>query len=67
MLTAGLILTFAGLAVLGWCIWRAWSLKRAGVVGEALTEQLKKLVAINLAAVFLSTIGLMLVVLGIAL
>lgn len=67
MILAGVIITLLGLAGLLWCMTKAYRAKKSGLEGEALTEHLQKLVAINLGAFFLSAIGLALVVIGILL
>lgn len=64
---AGIVVTLIGLAGLIWCMTKAYAAKKSGLEGEALTQHLQKLVAINLAAFFLSAIGLALVVIGILL
>lgn len=58
-------LTFVGVLLLGWCVLIAARAKRDGLEGEAMQERLKGLVALNLAAVAVSAIGLMMVVIGI--
>lgn len=67
MIVAGVIVTLLGLAGLVYCITKAAKAKRSGLEGEELTAHLRSLVTINLGALFLSAIGLMLVVVGILL
>ncbi|GIT90665.1 hypothetical protein JANAI62_11200 [Jannaschia pagri] len=61
---AGVLLTLTGLGGLVYCIVVAAGAKRAGLTGEAMEARLRKLVPLNLAALGVSTIGLMAVVLG---
>lgn len=60
----------AGVSLLGmlglfYCIFQAAKAKRAGLDDDAMRARLKSLVALNMGALFLSAIGLMLVVLGV--
>jgi len=50
-----------------YCILKAFRAKKSGLKGEELSEQLKKLVLVNLISLFLSAIGLGLVIVGILL
>ncbi len=59
--------TLLGVAGLGWTIVRLLRLRRAGLADEVLRERLARVLPVNLGALFLSVIGLMLVVLGIML
>ncbi len=61
----GAAVTLTGLAGLIWCIVSVTRARRAGLAEEALKARLQKVVALNLGALFLSVIGLMLVVVGI--
>ncbi len=63
----GAVLTVAGLALLVWCIVRAIRTRRMQLDEPAMKAQLQKLVTINLAALALSALGLMSVVVGIVL
>jgi hypothetical protein len=67
LIPTGGLLTFLGLIGLVWCIWQAFSARRAGLKGEAMVERLKKLTVVNMASLLLSAIGLMMVVSGILL
>jgi hypothetical protein len=58
MIAVGIIVTVLGLIGLIYCMVSAFRARRAGVTGEDLANHLKKLVAVNLAAFFLSAIGL---------
>ena len=61
----GAAITLAGLAGLVWCIATVAKAKRAGLSDDALRQRLQKVVAFNLGALGLSTIGLMMVIIGI--
>ncbi|MBZ0123766.1 MAG: hypothetical protein K8F31_07760 [Roseovarius sp.] len=60
-------ISLAGLAGLVWCIVRVSKARRAGLSDADLRAAVQKVVPLNTGALFLSVIGLMLVVLGIAL
>ena len=63
----GSILSLLGLVGLLWCIKTLLRAKKAAVSDEELRVSLQKVVPFNMAALFLSAIGLMLVILGIML
>ena len=63
----GSILSLLGLVGLLWCINTILRAKKAAVSDEELRMSLQKVVPFNMAALFLSAIGLMLVILGIML
>ena len=63
----GSILSLIGLVGLLWCIKTVLRAKKAAVSDEELRMSLQKVVPFNMAALFLSAIGLMLVILGIML
>ncbi|MEM7491025.1 MAG: hypothetical protein AAF390_18070 [Pseudomonadota bacterium] len=63
----GAALAVCGLAGLAWCIVVAARAKRAGLEGAAMEARLRGLVAVNLAALAVSALGLMMVVLGVVL
>jgi hypothetical protein len=67
MIVVGIIVTVLGLAGLMYCIASAFRARRAGLSGEELTDKLKRLVAVNLAAFFLSAIGLAIIVFSVIL
>lgn len=67
LIWAGAALTVTGLAGLGYCILRATRAKRSGLDDVAMRAELQRVVAINLAAVGLSALGLAGVVAGILL
>jgi hypothetical protein len=61
----GAALTLAGLGMLVWCIVSVARARRAGLPDEALKARLQKIVALNLAALGVSGLGLATVILGI--
>ena len=67
MILSGAIVTIIGLSGLIYCILKAFRAKKSGLQGEELSKQLKKLVLVNLISLFLSAIGLVLVIVGILL
>lgn len=64
LIIVGVAITGLGLIGLVYCIAKAFKARKEGLEGEELTERLKGLVAINMAAFFLSAIGLLVVVVG---
>jgi hypothetical protein len=67
LIWAGAAMTVAGLAGLGYCILRATRAKRSGLGDTEMRAELQRVVAINLAAVGVSALGLAAVVAGILL
>ncbi len=67
MIWGGAAVSLAGLAGLVWCILRVVRAKRAGADGDALRAVVQSVLPVNLGAMFLSVVGLMLVVIGILL
>ena len=63
----GSILSTLGLIGLFWCIKTVLNAKKLATSDEELRISLQKVVPLNMAALFLSAIGLMLVILGIML
>ena len=63
----GSILSLLGLVGLFWCIRTVLRAKKTASSDEELRVSLQKVVPLNMAALFLSAIGLMLVILGILL
>ena len=63
----GSILSTLGLIGLFWCIKTVLKAKKLATSDEELRSSLQKVVPLNMAALFLSAIGLMLVILGIML
>jgi len=63
----GAAVSLVGLCGLIWCILTVWKARKAGQDDAALRATLQRVVPINSAALFLSVIGLMMVVLGVIL
>lgn len=63
----GAAFALAGVGALVWCIRMALAAKSAGLADDELRKRLQKVVTLNLAAVGISALGLMMVVLGIML
>ncbi|MEQ6204306.1 hypothetical protein ABMC88_14795 [Sulfitobacter sp. HNIBRBA2951] len=61
----GTAISLSGLCLLIYCILRVSRAKRAGLEDEAMRAELKKVVPLNLGALFISVIGLMMVIVGI--
>jgi len=64
---SGAALSLVGLVGLIWCILRVARAKRANLSPDDLRAAVQAVLPINMAAMFLSVIGLMLVVVGIIL
>lgn len=62
---SGATVSILGLVGLGWCIWRVTRAKRAKLDDDAMRKVLQSAIPLNLGALFLSVIGLMLVIVGI--
>ena len=67
MVWGGAGVSLLGLLGLGWCIIKVSRAKRAQLDDEAMRVVLRKVVPLNMGALFLSVIGLMMVILGISL
>ncbi|WP_309666792.1 hypothetical protein [Tabrizicola sp.] len=67
MIWIGAAISLAGVAGLAYCILRAMRARRAGLDDTAMRAELQRVVAINMAALGVSALGLMLVVAGILL
>ena len=65
MVWGGAGLSLLGLLGLGWCIIKVSRAKRAQLDDEAMRVVLRKVVPLNMGALFLSVIGLMMIVVGI--
>lgn len=61
----GAAVSMAGVAGLGWCILHVLKLRRLALEDSEMRKRMQKAVVINFAALAVSTLGLMLVVLGI--
>jgi hypothetical protein len=67
LIWTGAAVSLAGLAGILWCILDAARARRARLPDAELRARLRRVVLVNLGALFVSVIGLMLVVLGIVL
>lgn len=67
LIWAGTAFSLAGLAGLIWCILRVGRAKRAGLSDAEMRDALKRVIPLNLGALFLSVLGLMMVIAGIVL
>ena len=65
LIWAGTLVSVVGLIGLIWCILRVARARRSGLDDDALREEVRKVVPLNMGALFLSVIGLMMVILGI--
>lgn len=65
LIWGGTAVTLLGLLGLMWCILAVARARRAGLADAELRSRLQKIVAYNLGALFVSAIGLMMVVAGI--
>lgn len=63
----GALVSLIGLAGLVWCIIKVWRARKADLDDDTLRAEIRKVVPLNTGALFLSVIGLMLVVVGILL
>ena len=62
---SGAAVSVLGLMGLIWCIIKVRAAKKAGLGDEAMRATLQSVIPLNLGALFLSVIGLMMVMLGI--
>ena len=67
LIWGGAALTLAGVAALVWCILTVARARKAGLEDAALRDRMRPVLAVNMAALALSMIGLLLVVTGIML
>ena len=67
LILIGSILSILGLFGLFWCIKTVLKAKKIATSDEELRSSLQKVVPLNMASLFLSAMGLMLVILGIML
>lgn len=61
----GIVLSLLGLVGLVLCIWRVWRARAAKLPDKEMRAVMSRVLPLNLGALFVSVIGLMLVVLGI--
>ena len=62
----GALVSLIGLMGLIWCIMIVWKARKAGLSDDELKASIQRVVPLNTGALFLSVLGLMMVVLGIA-
>lgn len=62
---AGASFAVLGLIGLVWCIVTVWRARRAGLPDEEMRAVMSRVLPRNLAALFVSVLGLMLVILGV--
>jgi hypothetical protein len=67
LIPLGAVITLMGLVGLIWCILKVARARKQGLSDEELHVVMQTTVGLNLGALFLSAIGLMMVVLGIIL
>ena len=67
LIWGGAALSMLGVIGLIWCIFLALKAKRSGLPDDQMKLRLQKVVALNLAALAISALGLMAVVVGIIL
>ena len=67
LIILGTVVTLIGLGVLIWCIMMVANARRNIKDDVQMRERLQKMAAINMLALFLSFIGLMIVVIGVIL
>lgn len=65
LIWSGATVSALGLLGLVWCIVRVARARKSGLSDEALRAEIQKVVPLNLAALFVSVIGLMMVIVGI--
>lgn len=65
LIWVGAAVSLIGLSGLVYCIKRVWNARKAGLSDEELKAVLQQVVPINTGSLFLSVMGLMIVVLGI--
>ena len=64
MVVLGAVVTLGGLGLLVYCIMAVAKAKKADLPDQELRAKIQRVVAINLAALFISSIGLMMVIVG---
>lgn len=67
LIWTGAAVTLLGLAGLVWCILKVAAARKAGLPDADLRARLQRVVVLNFAALLVSALGLMMVVMGIAL
>lgn len=67
LIWTGAFISLLGLIGLLWCIYKVWKARKSGLTDEALRDAVRKIVPLNTGALFVSVIGLMIVIVGIML
>lgn len=67
LIWTGAFISLLGLIGLLWCIYKVWQARKSGLTDEALRDAVRKIVPLNTGALFVSVIGLMIVIVGIML
>jgi hypothetical protein len=65
LIWSGAVVSLLGVAGIVWCILLVARVRRAGLPDALIRARLQRVVALNLVALFVSAIGLMMVVTGI--
>ncbi len=65
LIWVGAALSLAGLCGLIWCIAKVLAARRAALPEDAMRALLQRVLPLNLGALFLSVIGLMMIIIGI--
>lgn len=65
LIWAGALISVAGILGLVWCIVYVMKLRKSGLDETAMRARMQKAVMINFAALAISTLGLMMVVIGV--
>ncbi|WP_299149338.1 hypothetical protein [uncultured Tateyamaria sp.] len=65
LIWSGAAVSVVGLAGLIWCIVKVWRARRAQLDDEGMRTVMARVLPLNMGALFLSVIGLMLVIVGI--
>ncbi len=67
LIWTGALVSLLGLGGLLWCVYKVWQARKSGLSDEALRDAVRKVVPLNTGALFVSVIGLMMVIVGIML
>lgn len=67
LIWSGAVVSCVGLFGLVWCILRVWRARKTNATEDELRSIVRKTIPLNMGALFLSVIGLMMVIVGIVL
>jgi len=67
LIWTGAFVSLLGLIGLLWCIYKVWQARKSGLTDDALRNAVRKIVPLNTGALFVSVLGLMMVIVGIML